>query len=82
MRSRAKWLVFAILIIFQGFVYQQFLMLTESGLRIIFSSGDFDDLIWFVYHTPRFFGTSITSFFIPTISAKLSTAAILNSGMI
>ena len=44
MRSRAKWLVFvATLIIFQGFVYQQFLVLTESGLRVIFSSGDFND---------------------------------------
>ena len=78
MRSRAKWLVFvAILIIFQGFVYQQFLVLTESGLRVIFSSGNFNDLIWvclaiFLIFTVR----AITSFIIPTISAKLSTAAI------
>ena len=78
MRSRAKWLVFvAILIIFQGFVYQQFLVLTESGLRVIFSSGSFNDLIWvclaiFLIFTVR----AITSFIIPTISAKLSTAAI------
>ena len=78
MRSRAKWLVFvAILIIFQGFVYQQFLVLTESGLRVIFSSGNFNDLVWvclaiFLIFTVR----AVTSFIIPTISAKLSTAAI------
>ena len=78
MRSRAKWLVFvAILIIFQGFVYQQFLVLTESGLRVIFSSGNFNDLVWvclaiFLIFTVR----AVTCFVIPTISAKLSTAAI------
>ena len=78
MRSRAKWLFFvAILIIFQGFVYQQFLVLTESGLRVIFSSGNFNDLVWvclaiFLIFTVR----AVTSFVIPTVSAKLSTAAI------
>ena len=77
MRSRAKWLVFvAILIIFQGFVYQQFLVLTESGLRVIFSSGDFDDLILVCLTILLVFSVrAVTSFFIPTISAKLSTAA-------
>ena len=79
MRSRAKWLVFvAILIIFQGFVYQQFLVLTESGLRVIFLSGSFNELIWvclaiLIIFTVR----ALTSFIIPTISAKLSTSALL-----
>ena len=79
MRSRAKWLAFvAILIIFQGFVYQQFLVLTESGLRLIFSSGTFSELIWvclaiLIIFTVRAF----SSFVIPTISAKLSTSALL-----
>ena len=78
MRSRAKWLVFvAILIIFQGFVYQQFLVLTESGLRVIFSSGNFNDLIWVCLAILLIFSVrAFTSFVIPTISAKLSTAAI------
>ena len=78
MRSRAKWLVFvAILIIFQGLVYQQFLVLTESGLRVIFSSGDFNDLIWVCLAIFLIFSIrAFTSFVIPTISAKLSTAAI------
>ena len=79
MRARAKWLIFVLLlIIFQGFVYQQFLVLTESGLRVIFSSGTFSELIWvclaiLIIFTVRAF----TSFVIPTISAKLSTSALL-----
>ena len=40
MRARTRWLALVLLlIIFQGFVYQQFLVLTESGLRVIFASG-------------------------------------------
>ena len=79
MRARTKWLIFVLLlIIFQGFVYQQFLVLTESGLRVIFSSGTFSELIWvclaiLIIFTVRAF----TSFVIPTISAKLSTSALL-----
>ncbi len=79
LRPRAKWLVFVLLlIIFQGFVYQQFLVLTESGLRVIFSSGTLSELIWvclaiLIIFTVRAF----TSFVIPTISAKLSTSALL-----
>ena len=78
MRSRAKWLVFvAILIIFQGFVYQQFLVLTESGLRVIFSSGSFRDLVWVCLAILIIFSVrAFTSFVIPTISAKLSTSAL------
>ena len=78
MRSRAKWLILVLLlIVFQGFVYQQFLVLTESGLRVIFSSGTLSELIWvclaiLIIFTVRAF----TSFVIPTISAKLSTSAL------
>ena len=78
MRSRAKWLVFvAMLIVLQGFVYQQFLVLTESGLRVIFSSGQFSDLIWVCLAILLIFSVrAFTSFIIPSISAKLSTTAI------
>ena len=78
-RARSKWLILILLlIIFQGFVYQQFLVLTESGLRVIFSNGTFSELIWvclaiLIIFTVRAF----TSFVIPTISAKLSTSALL-----
>ena len=79
MRARAKWLILVLLlIIFQGLVYQQFLVLTESGLRVIFASGTFSELIWvclaiLIIFTVRAF----ISFVIPTISAKLSTSALL-----
>ena len=76
--SRTVWLggIF-FLIIFQGFVYQQFLVLTESGLRVIFSSGSFRDLIWVCLAILIIFSVrALTSFIIPTISAKLSTSAL------
>jgi len=77
-RDRIKWLVLVLLlIILQGLVYQQFLVLTEQGLRVIFTTGTFRELIWvclaiLVIFTVRAF----TSFVIPTISAKLSTSAL------
>ena len=78
MRARTKWLVLVmLLIIFQGFVYQQFLVLTESGLRVIFSSGTFGELIWVCLAILLIFSVrGFTSFVIPTISAKLSTSAL------
>ncbi|MDA7592266.1 ABC transporter ATP-binding protein/permease [Rhodobacteraceae bacterium] len=78
MRSRMVWLiVVSALIIIQGLVYQQFLVLTETGLRVIFESGSYRDLIWvclavFIIFSVR----AVMSFLIPTISAKLSTAAL------
>ncbi len=78
MRSRTKWLVLVfLLVIFQGFVYQQFLVLTESGLRVIFSRGSFKDLILVCLAILLIFSVrALTSFIIPTISAKLSTSAL------
>ena len=78
MRSRAKWLILVLLlIIFQGIVYQQFLVLTESGLRVIFLSGRFSDLIWVCLAILLIFSVrAFISFIIPSISAKLSTSAI------
>ena len=77
-RARSKWLLLVFfLIIFQGFVYQQFLVLTESGLRVIFSSGSFGDLVWVCLAILLIFSVrAFTSFVIPTISAKLSTSAL------
>ena len=78
MRSRMVWLIIvSVLIIIQGLVYQQFLVLTETGLRVIFDSGSYRDLIWvclavFIIFSVR----AVMSFLIPTISAKLSTAAL------
>ena len=78
MQEQVKWLLLILfLIIVQGLVYQQFLVLTEQGLRVIFTTGTFIELVWvcltiLVIFTVRAF----TSFVIPTISAKLTTAAL------
>ena len=79
MRTRAKWLILVLaLILLQGFVYQQFLVLTESGLRVIFLNGNFSDLIWVCLAILLIFSVrAFMSFVIPAISAKLSTSALL-----
>ena len=79
MRARSKWLILVLfLIIFQGFVYQQFLVLTESGLRVIFSSGTFSELIWVCMEIMLMMSVSASTRFVnPTISAVLSTSALL-----
>ena len=78
MRARAKWLVLVMaLILLQGIVYQQFLVLTEDGLRLIFLNGNFSDLIWVCLAILLIFSVrAFMSFVIPTISAKLSTSAL------
>ena len=78
MRSRMVWLiVVSILILIQGLVYQQFLVLTETGLRVIFDSGSYKDLIWICLAVFIIFSVrAVMSFLIPTISAKLTTAAL------
>ena len=46
MKDKLPWLIFVmVLIIIQGFVYQQFLAFTEKGLRVIFEDGAFWDLL-------------------------------------
>ena len=78
MRDRIKWLLLVLLlIILQGLVYQQFLVLTEQGLRVIFTTGTFRELIWVCLAILLIFTIrAFTSFVIPTISAKLSSSAL------
>ena len=46
LKRRSPWLLLVLgMIIVQGFVYQQFLSLTETGLRVIFESGAARDLV-------------------------------------
>lgn len=47
LRDKIKWVMLVLLmLVVQGFVYQQFLSNTETGLRVIFESGSMRDLIW------------------------------------
>ncbi len=46
LKKRTPWLFLVLgMIVVQGAVYQQFLSLTESGLRVIFEDGSFSDLV-------------------------------------
>ncbi|MEM7074155.1 MAG: ABC transporter ATP-binding protein [Pseudomonadota bacterium] len=65
------------LILVQGLVYQQFLAMTESGLRVIFDSGALRELVIvcvtvFVLFTVR----GIVSFLAPAITVKVSNQAV------
>ena len=47
LRPKLKWMfVILALVILQGIVYQQFLVLTEDGMRTIFDHGQLAALIW------------------------------------
>ncbi len=65
------------LIALQGLVYQQFLRLTEDGLRIVFESGSLRDLAAVcatVFGVFVFRG--IISFFVPRISTQVASSAV------
>jgi ATP-binding cassette subfamily B protein/subfamily B ATP-binding cassette protein MsbA len=66
------------MILLQGVVYQQFLKLTEDGLRIIFEAGSFRDILWvcafvFLLFTVR----GATSYLIPRIATYLASNAVM-----
>ena len=45
LKQKTGWLfVIFLMIVLQGFVLQQFLAITETGLRVIFTQGDLRDL--------------------------------------
>ena len=66
------------LIVIQGFVYQKFLVYTESGLRVIFEDGNFTDLLLICGFVVLAFGVrAVISFVVPVISARISGDAIM-----
>ncbi|MEM8630579.1 MAG: ABC transporter ATP-binding protein [Pseudomonadota bacterium] len=79
LKQKAPWLVVVLVMIFlQGLVYQQFLSLTESGLRIIFDDGDMRALLTTcatVFGVFVFRG--IMSYLVPRFSAWIAEDAIL-----
>jgi ATP-binding cassette subfamily B protein/subfamily B ATP-binding cassette protein MsbA len=78
LRRRAPWLgLVLVMILVQGVVYQQFLAITEDGLRVIFESGSVRDLVFvcaavFFLFTVR--GTM--AYLVPRISVWVSNSAI------
>ena len=79
MKEKTPWLMFVMaLIIIQGFVYQQFLVYTEDGLRVIFENGDFWDLVKICGFVIGAFGLrALISYIVPVLSVKISSDAIL-----
>ncbi|RBI75997.1 ABC transporter ATP-binding protein [Roseovarius sp. TE539] len=78
LRKRAPLLGLVLaMILVQGLVYQQFLSLTETGLRVIFESGDVAELalvcvvVFFLFAV-----RGLMSFLVPLVTVRVSNAAI------
>ena len=79
LKGKTPWIALILaLIVVQGFVYQQFLVFTESGLRVIFEAGQVADLLLICGFVVLAFGMrAIVSFVVPGVSARITSAAIL-----
>lgn len=79
LKSRTPWLFLVLsLIALQGAVYQQFLVLTEDGLRVIFESGAMSDLVWVCGVVFALFSTrAVISYIIPRLSVWLASNAVM-----
>ena len=79
LKGKTPWIALILaLIVVQGFVYQQFLVFTESGLRVIFEAGQVADLLLICGFVVLAFGMrAIVSFVVPVVSARITGAAIL-----
>ncbi len=76
-KHSGKLLLVLILILVQGLVYQQFLAMTEDGLRVIFESGAMADLIEVCVVVFFLFAVrGVVSFLAPMITVKISNRAI------
>lgn len=78
LKRRAGWLALALaMILVQGLVYQQFLSMTESGLRVIFDSGALRDLAVVCAAVFGLFAVrGAMSYLVPLITVRVSNAAV------
>ncbi|WP_297773941.1 ABC transporter ATP-binding protein [uncultured Roseovarius sp.] len=78
MKKRAPWLgLVLIMIIIQGVVYQQFLSITENGLRVIFENGTMRELALVCVAVFFLFGIrALMAYLVPRISVWVSNGAI------
>ncbi|MCQ0091664.1 ABC transporter ATP-binding protein [Roseovarius sp. M141] len=78
LQKKAPWLFVVLgMILVQGVVYQQFLSMTESGLRVIFDSGSVADLVMvcivvFILFAVR----GLMSYLVPRVTIWISNDAI------
>jgi len=78
-KAKTPWL-FAVLgmVMIQGLVYQQFISLTETGLRVIFEKGDIGGLIKVCFMVFGIFAMrALMSFLVPRVSIWLASDAVL-----
>ncbi|WP_397543048.1 ABC transporter transmembrane domain-containing protein [Roseovarius salis] len=78
LKQRAPWLFLVLgMILVQGLVYQQFLSMTESGLRVIFESGNLQRLLQVCAVVFGLFAVrGLMSYLVPAITVRLSNDAV------
>lgn len=78
LKPRTKWMLLIFGLVFlQGIVYQQFLELSESGLRTIFEKGDAISLIWVcVAVFALFLFRGVASYVVARLSAWIASDAV------
>ena len=79
LKEKSPWLLVVMgMILIQGLVYQQFLALTEDGLRVIFEDGALTDLIQVCLIVFALFATrGLMSYLVPRLSIWLASDAVL-----
>lgn len=79
LKKRTPWLVVVLAMIsLQGLVYQQFLRMTEGGLRVIFDQGSMMDLARICAMVFGLFGVrAATSYVIPRLSTWLASSSVM-----
>ncbi|CAG0906109.1 unnamed protein product [Cyprideis torosa] len=79
LKSKSPWLILVLgMVTAQGIVYQQFLSLTENGLRVIFDEGSASQLAWVCGFVFLLFAIrALLSYVTPRLSAWLAADAVL-----
>ena len=78
LKQRTPWLgLVMLMILVQGFAYQQFIALTESGLRVIFDEGTVTGLVKVCGMVLAIFALrAVMSYWVPRLSAWLAADAV------
>ncbi|MEP5729324.1 MAG: ABC transporter ATP-binding protein [Sulfitobacter sp.] len=79
LKAKTPWLVAVLgMVMVQGLVYQQFISLTETGLRVIFENGDIGGLVRVCFMVFGIFALrACMSFLVPRISIWLASDAVM-----
>jgi ABC-type multidrug transport system fused ATPase/permease subunit len=80
LKKRTPWLgLVMVMILIQGLAYQQFISLTETGLRVIFENGQMSGLLGVCAMVMGIFSIrAIMSYCVPRISVWLASDAVFN----